>query len=645
MVTADDALLLHRNLSRWIEINGGSIHKNLALHTPSPQLDVKNSDRGQDMKGSTTDYTHRGIFALEGPIIKGEELIRLPAALALDGHALPVSYCEDVSGTSPESVGTRSASNWLRCIASFMHTLYLYQCKKDSNRSSPAVAIAAQEQPSVKYAHYITSLPKKYDSLLEWTTWEIRYFLAGTALSVNALQSVTDTDTSDISESQHDDALRLRYRTTVVPYLKYLQQNLEMFLSEEENESNSSISSSMSLNYRERKRRKRMETQTQTQDDMFEELYPLFREACMCISSRAFHMQLRDVQNETHVGNSADYHGPYLLPYIDLLNHSPHSSSKHVTTLRRSATDGSFVMIAERDIAVGEEICHSYDIGNGAAENESNSSFTSAQTLQTYGFVDLEQTRIIDLLLEDKDKCLDGFSVSTLESSITPAVLTKSEVCKSCDELSRSTYVADLRNSMQQSGMLEEGWEYWDLPSPSSSWDGARCDALNNLPDELLISSDASITDELITICCLYFIPDETLNELLQDEHTFLLNTEVLEDFFLGKLVLQAIIDAVKAKLKSYKVQVNWSDLKEDASALLQVLSKVFESDDRLDSSSLCWGENVGSDARVLSKLKSSSVRSHSGVDKFMYGLVVSLEERACLIELRKKACDMIVQI
>ena len=119
----------------------------------------------------------------------------------------------------------------------------------------------------------------------------------------------------------------------------------------------------------------------------------------------------------------------------------------------------------------------------------------------------------------------------------------------------------------------------------------------------------------------------------------------MLEDFFLGKLVLQAIIDAVKAKLKSYKVQVNWSDLKEDASALLQVLSKVFESDDRLDSSSLCWGENVGSDARVLSKLKSSSVRSHSGVDKFMYGLVVSLEERACLIELRKKACDMIVQI
>ena len=81
MAATDDALLLHSNLSRWIEQNGGNIHKNLALHSPS--------------QSTTADYTHRGIFALKGPVLKGEELIRLPAALALDGNALPLSYLSE----------------------------------------------------------------------------------------------------------------------------------------------------------------------------------------------------------------------------------------------------------------------------------------------------------------------------------------------------------------------------------------------------------------------------------------------------------------------------------------------------------------------------------------------------------------------
>ncbi len=611
MTTADDDLLLHKNLSRWIELSGGHIHANLALHTPLPS---PSGAEGKDLERlQADDYTHRGIFALQGPIRKGEKLIRLPAALALDGNALPVSYC-DVSET--ESVGnSRSASNWLRCISSFMHTLY--QFDKDSK-------ISGSEQTSVeKYTPYIASLPKEYDSLLNWTTKEIQLFLAGTALCVNALQIDRD-DAAEISESQHDDALRLRYRTTVAPYLKYLQHNLGMFLPEEDTIS----SSNTNLNDRENRETKRQK-RTDAQDVNFQDLYPSFREGCMCISSRAFHMQLA----KTDVTNSStDYHGPYLLPYIDLLNHAPKSSSKHVTTLRRDPADGSFVMIAERDIGIGEEICHSYDVGNGTSQNESNSSFTSAQTLQTYGFVDLEQTRIIDYFLEGKEKCEDDAFNST------PAVLTKSEVCQSCEELCQSSYVTELRNLMEQSGMLEEGWEFWDLPKPSSV--GTRSDALKNLPDELLVSFGTSLTDELITMCCLNFLPGETLDELLQDEHSILLNTEVLEDFFLGKLVLQAIINTVKAKLKSYRVQIDCS--KEDDTVPLQTLTEVYESE---DSSTICWGDNEESDARALSKLTSSNARNRPGVDKFMYGLTVSLEERACLIELRKKACDMIVQM
>jgi hypothetical protein len=645
MATADD--VLHRNLSKWIELNGGNIHHNLALHNPSTS-DVKDSGQGQDKNQqlARTDYTRRGIFALYGPIVKGEELIRLPVTLALDGHALPVSY-DDVSVTSSASVVNqpRNASNWLRCISSLMHTLY--ELEKDTKMSRPVTAKATETQ-SVDYAHYIASLPKKYDSLLNWSTWEIRSFLAGTAVGVNALQtdSATPTESPTPERSEPVDALRLRYRKSVVPYLKYLQQNLGLYQSEEDSSINDKVNST-------ERGTKRQKT---TEDVDFEKLYPLFREGCMCISSRAFHMQLHDTKREADTANAADYHGPYLLPYIDLLNHSPQTSPKHVTTLRRDPTDGSFVMIAERDIAIGEEICHSYDVGDAVDgtvnQHESSRAFTSAQMLQTFGFVDIEwHRRIIDFFLKGKDKCKNDASnsndaVLTLGNSITSAVLTKSEICEACEELSQSTYIIELRNLMERSGMLEEGWEYWDLPSLSNRDDGARCNALNNLPDELLVSLNASLTDELITICCLNFLPDDTLNELLKDEQTILLDTEVLEDFFLGKLVLQAIINAVKMKLNSYKVQVTYSDLKEDANvtALLQLLTKVFEHES-LDSSSICWGENEVSDARALSKLTSSNSSNHSGIDKFMYGLVVSLEERACLIELRKRACDMIVQM
>lgn len=646
--------LLHSSLVRWIEQNGGAIHKNLALHAPTDQFTTHNY------------YTHRGIFALYGPIVKGEELIRIPAALALDGSELPVTYqhhYEDVKQS-------RNASNWLRCVSSFMHALYQFEKNGDAKHSR-SVAVAAKataaeatnitdnstaegqsSQSRVDYSPYIASLPKEYDSLLNWTTWEIRSFLAGTALGVNALhtdmdESVTES-TNEITESRHDAALRLRYRKTVIPYLKHLQR-LKLFESDESG-SNNNQNSKMNPNERDAtpKRQRRMG------ETIFEGLYPLFREGCMCISTRAFHMQLNDSKAETDT-TSSGYHGPYLLPYIDLLNHSPQSSPKHVTTLRRDPTDGSFFMIAERDIAIGEEICHSYDVGDTIVDARQNisSSFSSAQMLQTFGFVDVDLCgrRIIDFFLADEDKCNDNALpnptevVVSLGSSITPAVLTKSEICKACKELSPS-YISELRKLMETSGMLDEGWQYWDIPYSLNKDDDSRSKALNNLPDELLVSSEDSLTDELITICCLNFLPDDTLNELLlDDEETFLLNTEVLEDFFLGKLVLQTIIDVVKLKLKSYKVQVKCSDFPRDDSSVAAMTDAYNVNEKNLDKLSLCFGENEVSDARALSKLIDWNSKRHPGVDKFIYGLVISLEERACLIELRKKACDVIVQI
>lgn len=61
------------------------------------------------------------------------------------------------------------------------------------------------------------------------------------------------------------------------------------------------------------------------------------------------------------------YSGPYLLSYINLLNHASNGSPEHVTTLCRDA-DGAFVMVAERNIAEGEEIRHYYYLGALAAD-------------------------------------------------------------------------------------------------------------------------------------------------------------------------------------------------------------------------------------------------------------------------------------
>ena len=59
------------------------------------------------------------------------------------------------------------------------------------------------------------------------------------------------------------------------------------------------------------------------------------------------------------------YRGPFLLPIIDLLNHSS-IENKKCTTLRRdtSSSNGGFYMIAERHIIKGEEILGLSDSGN-----------------------------------------------------------------------------------------------------------------------------------------------------------------------------------------------------------------------------------------------------------------------------------------
>ena len=392
-------------------------------------------------------------------------------------------------------------------------------------------------------------------------------------------------------------------------------------------------------------------------------------------------------------------------------------------------------MVAERDITMGEEICHSYDSGDNDDDNVGlweqgnrkerdlnrngsemtkekqkihvvSTSLTSAQLLHTFGFVDIDEAGKRILYYFDKEQA--GFenpdSISTINAAglgnnVTPAILTKKEIRHACHEVASSSYPNELRKFMKENGLVEEGWEYWDIPLSNDSMksdagaesrlrdkatavsnasrennelNSLRWESLKYLPDEIVVSPNHLLSDELITICCLHFLPDNAISEIISYSHApldkkpthnsqpndLLLSSEALEDYFLGKIVLQAIVHAVEKKLKKYKFSPNNLQMKcEDCgqsmqrSEFLDLLGGFYRNERKSENKmSFSWGESETGDAHVLSMLISSNAMKNSGASndlfrKFMYGMMISLEERACLLELKQAANDRLVQL
>mmetsp|Transcript_6046 Transcript_6046/g.9244 ORF Transcript_6046/g.9244 Transcript_6046/m.9244 type:complete len:498 (+) Transcript_6046:149-1642(+) len=395
----------------WIgELKDGFVHQNLSLKING---------------------TQRGIYSTK-IIRKGEMLISLPRKNSLSGSGKPSCY----SG--------KNVSDWLRCVASY------YECHSDN-----------------AFQPYITSLPEKYESLLEWLDEEVESFLSGTTLA------------DLIREDRKNKVLENRFQDTVKPYLKHL---------------NLLPSSPISLS---------------------EEL-DFFKKACMCISTRGFHLNNNLNEEESLPSNS--YNGPFLLPLIDLLNHD---DQKKCTTLQFDASTHCFSMFAERDIASNEEIFHSYGSG-----------LTSAQFLKTFGFV---PSRSIDNALALKKGSED----------ISPAVLSKNEVLSACQTLMDSPYSRSLIEYMKAENSYYED-EFWKMDHDCSTRD------LSFLPDDFLVSAQHPLSDELITLFAVLLMPAYVYEEFVKDGVHFV-DKAILEDYFLGKLVCQLILHVVSLKLKLFQ--------------------------------------------------------------------------------------------
>lgn len=326
-----------------------------------------------------------------------------------------------------------------------------------------------------KWRPYMKSLPTEYETLFQWKDEEIARYLAGTTLGEIALADRTDNH------------LRKRYQTAVRPYL--LSRKLIVF-----------------------------------QEVISKDEYDAFLRACMCISTRGFHLSADDHSDIPSSQADDVYAGPFLLPVIDLLNHNP---IKKCTTLQRDSSMGAFYMVAERNIAKGEEILHSY-----------GETLTSAQLLQTFGFVPPRLTLYKSELLES--------------TCFTPAILHKEKhLLSACKAIKNSAYPKGIRDAMastEADQLLEdcEVWEVEDLQSRPLSDDDA--------PDDWVVSWDQRISDELITFMVLQFLPQEAYDEMVGSDGRISawLDQTILEDDYLRCLVLKSIQHAIEAKKAEY---------------------------------------------------------------------------------------------
>lgn len=180
-----------------------------------------------------------------------------------------------------------------------------------------------------------------------------------------------------------------------------------------------------------------------------------------------------------------------------------------------------------------------------------------------------------------------------------------------------------------------------------------RQKSLDNFSDEFIIAAEESVPDEVITICCLNFLPDEAIEDLCdgsnEEQSSLLLTDEVLDDYYLGKLVLHSIIKVVDEKLKQYQVAIQADEINLTStpgrSAFLKLVKGMYES----NNNSICWGEKEVDDLNVLSNLATSTPDQNDAIrnlmNNFMCGMTVSLEERACLLQFKKAALNKLLQL
>jgi hypothetical protein len=561
--TDDKNVTIWKNLVDWVQTADGDGYLN-----PSIQL------QGQGSAG-------RGVYATQA-IAQGDWLIRLPSSRVVSGSML--------------SDDTANASSWLKCLAAY------YQASSPSSSSNDAKTPTTATTPSSSSAYwapYLESLPTtSYETLFQWTDGQVQGYLAGTTLGTM------------VQSDRNENSMRTRYRLAVRPYLQ--QHKLLGFVVDNIDTDADTVTDNEN---------KHSETTT---GGISNQEFDAFLQACMCISTRGFHLTASttpldddnsnndDDHNDNNNNNNgdaskkkkkeddaADYGGPFLLPVIDLLNHDP---ARKCTTLQRDDGTGMFGMKAERDIRQGEEVVHSY-----------GDTLTAAQLLQTFGFVPPRNT------------------TKSRSDPLTPACLSKKQLLAACQATKESTYPQQLQAWIKSRSPItddEDDNDDEDDDDDDEVW-GVRSIPTRPMSEEVsedfLVSPDNTtgtlLSDELVTLLCVQFLPDEAYDEICPNHRatTSWLDRSILEDLYLGKLVCHSLAKAIQRKFSEYTSTIDENDIASES------------------SSSSPSSSPLERDRQELQKLEVSTDGGSLEKQRAMYGLRIRIEEMTCLEALRQE--------
>ncbi|KAL7581232.1 hypothetical protein ACA910_006010 [Epithemia clementina (nom. ined.)] len=618
---------------------GGIVHPALELRPITTTTTTTTTTSGGGGGGGN----HRGIFASRD-IAPGEILIQLPCRLAIDGSDMPRQYF--ISTTTEQEPQPRHASPWLRCLAAYYQARQ--QQQQQQQEEGPNNNNPKNKQP------YLDTLPQQYETVsLSWTPEQIDSFLAGTNCS-SAQPAETTTAGGSASSSSlltpssspspasvwHADRnlLKERYVTQIRPYLEACQILPPSCTTTTAPSTDTKAQQQQVVGNVVEKKVDPVEFQE-------------FLVATQCLSTRCFHVATAAAHTTTgdnqasrttatvgqDSGSGAStslddaYTGPYLLPCIDLLNHSSVTTTSTTTTTTTTQkcttlqkTPNYFIMQAERPIRAGEEICHSY--GND---------LTASQCLQTFGFV---ERSVLEILAhratpqDDDDDDDDDDAVEEEETAQndvpnpTPVLLPKQLVLEACWNVIESGLPERLAQAMKEAGMQDDVW--------TVQIDRSRCAEF--LPDQILVPRPGatfsnnnnigpqalvldSLSDELVTLACVPFLPLSEYREASQA----LIGKEILHDYFLGNLVCTSLLNAIKERLVLYKPIVWNGTVRDDDRQLLQELL-------------------AASASASAATTADESYDSWLQRERCMYGLAVRLDEKASLQSLRKQVLQLL---
>jgi hypothetical protein len=154
--------------------------------------------------------------------------------------------------------------------------------------------------------------------------------------------------------------------------------------------------------------------------------------------------------------------------------------------------------------------------------------------------------------------------------------------------------------------------------------------------DTITISFSADIktgvwSEELITLCSLYLLPQDEFDAFMSDEPS-LLDKSMLDDYYLGILVCKVILVTIENKFKTYQ-SIDWDETTGIKASLL-------------DDSEMSWRARIDCAIRLLQSLwqdaddgSPASCNIEYGPHhktRAMYGLTLRLEEMTSLRKLHE---------